>query len=68
MYSNLYWNLKPFLVLFVDQSKGVDATKHIKMLEDVCTEFKGKIHCAYANGLVTRVKSISLQTLTVTYL
>jgi hypothetical protein len=50
LYINLYWNLKPFVVLFVDQSKTADATEHIKMLEEVCTEFKGKIHCTYGNG------------------
>ncbi len=50
LYTNLYWNLKPLVVLFVDQSKTADATEHIKMLEEVCTEFKGKVHCTYANG------------------
>jgi hypothetical protein len=50
LYINLYWNLKPFVVLFVDQSKTAEATEHIKILEEVCTEFKGKVHCTYGNG------------------
>jgi hypothetical protein len=54
LYINLYWNLKPFVVLFVDQSKTAEATEHIKILEEVCTEFKGKVHCTYGNGYVVQ--------------
>eukprot|EP00029_Vermamoeba_vermiformis_P006470 TRINITY_DN2544_c0_g1_i1.p1 TRINITY_DN2544_c0_g1~~TRINITY_DN2544_c0_g1_i1.p1 ORF type:complete len:1022 (-),score=274.76 TRINITY_DN2544_c0_g1_i1:49-3114(-) len=50
LYTNLYWNLQPLVVLFIDQSTNVDATKQIKMLEEVCTEFKGKVHCTYGNA------------------